>query len=31
VDASSSLESEPGIKDPDRVEAFVAAVREAGR
>jgi phosphoribosylanthranilate isomerase len=31
VDASSSLESEPGIKDPHRVEAFVAAVREAGR
>ncbi len=30
VDAASSLESSPGIKDPDRVRAFVAAVREAG-
>ena len=28
VDASSRLESEPGIKDPDRVWEFVAAVRE---
>jgi phosphoribosylanthranilate isomerase len=28
VDASSRLESEPGIKDLDRVRAFVAAVRE---
>jgi indole-3-glycerol phosphate synthase/phosphoribosylanthranilate isomerase len=27
VDASSSLEREPGIKDPDRVRAWVAAVR----
>ena len=27
VDASSSLEREPGIKDHDRVRAFVAAVR----
>jgi phosphoribosylanthranilate isomerase len=27
VDASSSLELEPGIKDHDRVRAFVAAVR----
>jgi indole-3-glycerol phosphate synthase len=27
VDASSSLETEPGIKDPDRVRAFVAAAR----
>jgi indole-3-glycerol phosphate synthase len=31
VDAASSLETEPGVKDPDRVRAFVAAVREAGR
>jgi indole-3-glycerol phosphate synthase len=30
ADASSSLESAPGVKDPDRVRAFVAAVREAG-
>ena len=28
VDASSRLESEPGVKDLDRVRAFVAAVRE---
>ncbi len=27
VDASSSLESEPGVKDPARVRAFVAAAR----
>jgi indole-3-glycerol phosphate synthase len=27
VDASSSLETEPGVKDPDRVHAFVAAAR----
>jgi phosphoribosylanthranilate isomerase len=27
VDASSRLESAPGIKDPERVRAFVAAVR----
>jgi phosphoribosylanthranilate isomerase len=27
VDASRSLESEPGIKDHGRVRAFVAAVR----
>jgi indole-3-glycerol phosphate synthase len=27
VDASSSLETEPGIKDPERVRAFVAAAR----
>ena len=27
VDASSSLETEPGIKDHDRVRAFVAAAR----
>ena len=30
VDAASSLESAPGVKDPDRVRAFVAAVREVG-
>jgi len=29
VDASSSLESSPGIKDRDRVRAFVAAAQEA--
>jgi phosphoribosylanthranilate isomerase len=28
VDASSSLESAPGIKDHERVRAFVEAVRE---
>jgi phosphoribosylanthranilate isomerase len=28
VDASSRLESGPGIKDPERVRRFVAAVRE---
>lgn len=28
VDASSRLESAPGLKDPDRVRRFVAAVRE---
>jgi phosphoribosylanthranilate isomerase len=28
VDASSRLESSPGIKDPDRVRRFVAAVRD---
>jgi phosphoribosylanthranilate isomerase len=27
VDASSSLEAEPGIKDPARVRAYVAAAR----
>ena len=27
VDASSGLEREPGIKDPDKVRRFVAAVR----
>jgi len=27
VDASSSLETEPGIKDHDRIRAFVAAAR----
>jgi len=27
VDASSSLETEPGIKDHNRVRAFVAAAR----
>ncbi len=30
VDASSSLESAPGIKDHDRIDAFAAAVRAAG-
>ena len=29
VDASSRLESSPGIKDPERVRSFVAAVRAA--
>jgi phosphoribosylanthranilate isomerase len=27
VDASSRLESEPGIKDPDKVQAFIRAIR----
>ena len=27
VDAASSLEAAPGIKDPDRVRAFVEAAR----
>jgi phosphoribosylanthranilate isomerase len=27
VDASSSLEASPGVKDPDEVRAFVAAAR----
>jgi phosphoribosylanthranilate isomerase len=30
VDASSSLESAPGVKDPDRMRRFVGAARAAG-
>jgi phosphoribosylanthranilate isomerase len=29
VDVSSGVESEPGLKDPRRIEQFVAAVRAA--
>jgi len=29
VDVSSGVESEPGVKDPGRIRAFVEAVREA--
>jgi len=31
VDASSGLESEPGRKDPQRVQAFIERIREADR
>ncbi|HEY2923960.1 MAG TPA: N-(5'-phosphoribosyl)anthranilate isomerase, partial [Candidatus Eisenbacteria bacterium] len=31
VDASSGLESEPGRKDPEKVQAFVERIREADR
>lgn len=30
VDVSSGVETEPGVKDPDRIRAFVRAVRDAG-
>jgi phosphoribosylanthranilate isomerase len=30
VDVSSGVEASPGIKDPQRVRAFIAAAREAG-
>ena len=29
VDASSKLESSPGVKDPDKVKRFINAAREA--
>jgi phosphoribosylanthranilate isomerase len=31
VDASSGLESAPGVKDPERIRQFVKAAQEAGR
>ncbi|MEQ9663874.1 MAG: N-(5'-phosphoribosyl)anthranilate isomerase, partial [Parasphingopyxis sp.] len=29
VDVSSGVESEPGVKDPDKIAAFCAAVKRA--
>jgi len=30
VDVSTGVESAPGVKDPGKIRAFVAAAREAG-